>query len=285
MPINLNPENLKALALDLDGTVLRPGAVLSERTIRALRSCQERGVQIIIATGRAIEAVEKFRLPLGAEGPMVYFNGAIVASMPGTKILHTCLLEPGAVDYCIDLSRELGVYYHVFFPGTAEHPGQILVAEKEGSERDMYYNHTGLLSEIGDLKTFLKGPGVKGAVKSMFLAEPEVQDTIRPRLEERFGGSIYIARTYRNFLEIMNPRVSKGQGLRIALEHRGLTSQEVLAFGDEENDLPMFETAGFSAAPANAKDTVKAAADFIVASNAEDGVAAFLEELFSLPGI
>jgi hydroxymethylpyrimidine pyrophosphatase-like HAD family hydrolase len=74
--------------------------------------------------------------------------------------------------------------------------------------------------------------------------------------------------------------VSKGQGLKAAMKRLSIKSEEVIAFGDEENDLPMFSVAGFSAAPANAKESVKAGADIVIGSNAEDGVAAFLEKYF-----
>jgi hydroxymethylpyrimidine pyrophosphatase-like HAD family hydrolase len=116
----------------------------------------------------------------------------------------------------------------------------------------------------------------------MFIAEPEAQERIRPLLERRFGGRIYIARTYTTFLELMAAGVSKGTGLRLAMNHLGLESASVMAFGDEENDLPLFAEAGFSAAPANAKETVRAAADLVIGSNADDGVAEFLEGFFSL---
>ncbi|GHU56023.1 haloacid dehalogenase [Spirochaetia bacterium] len=276
----LDPSTIKALALDLDGTTLAPGAVLTERTIRAINACREKGLAVIIATGRAIEAGERFRIPLGAEGPMVYFNGAVVADMPGAKILSAALLDLEAVNFCIDLSRSTGVYYQVFLPGTTENPRQRLVAERPGAERDMYHNHTGIQAEIEDLKAAVAAPGITGCIKSMFLAEPEVQDAIRPRIEERFGKSLYIARTLRTFLEIMNPRVSKGEGLKAALQRRGLDAAQVIAFGDEENDLPMFGATGFAAAPANAKESVRNAADIIIGPNTEDGIAAFLEETF-----
>ncbi|GHV90198.1 haloacid dehalogenase [Spirochaetia bacterium] len=275
-----DPHTVKALAIDLDGTVLAPGAVLTERTIRAVNACREKGLAVIIATGRAIEAAERFRLPLGAEGPMVYFNGAVVADMPGAKILSATLLDLEAVNFCIDLSRSAGVYYQVFLPGTAEHPRQRLMAERQAPETEMYFKHTGIQAEIGDLKEALAVPGLVGCIKSMFLAEPEVQDAIRPKIEERFGKDLYIARTLRTFLEIMNPKVSKGEGLKIALERRGLEPARVIAFGDEENDLPMFGVTGFAIAPANAKESVKSRADLVIGPNTEDGVAAFLEETF-----
>jgi hydroxymethylpyrimidine pyrophosphatase-like HAD family hydrolase len=64
------------------------------------------------------------------------------------------------------------------------------------------------------------------------------------------------------------------------MECRGLKPEEVFAFGDEENDIPMFDVAGFSAAPSNAREKVRQAADFVFGSNAEEGLAAFLEKMF-----
>jgi len=282
MSISVDPGKIRALALDLDGTLLAPGGILNERTARTVVKCREQGLHIIIATGRAIDAAERFRLPLGAEGPMIYFNGAVVAEMPGAEIISSTLLGLEVVKFCVDLSREMGVYYQVFFPGNETDKRIALMAEKEGPERDMYHKHTGLLSELVDLKEIIRRPGISGCVKCMFLAEPDVQAALRPRLDERFGKTIYVAQTLRTFLEIMDAKVSKGQGLRIAMERCSIKPEEILAFGDEENDLPMFEAAGLSIATSNAKETVRAAANLVIGSNAEDGVAVFLEDFFKI---
>jgi len=277
------PENIGALALDLDGTILAPGAVLSERMIAAINKCVQRGLKIIISTGRAIEAAERFRKLLGAEGPMVYYNGAVVAEipaeMPEGRILRTTLLDKKKAEFCVDLSRETGIYCQIYlFNGK----GIPLLAERDGPEREMYYKHTGILAELVDLKAVLNQGEFLGCVKAMFLAEPEFFEKLRLRLDERLGKSVYIAQTLRTFLEVMDAKVSKGQGLSFAMERLSLKREEVIAFGDEENDIPMFANAGFSVAPSNAKDAVKAKADLVVGSNAEDGVAIFLEEFFSL---
>jgi len=280
---------IKALAFDLDGTLLAPGAVLTEGTVKAIKACQERGLQVIITTGRAIEAAEPFRASLGAEGPMVCYNGAIVADMPGNRILSSTLLDVKAVEFCVDFAREKGLYCQAYFPGAdfsdgihsdGNASGIILKAERDGPEREMYHKHTGLLAELVDLKEELRRPGLRGCVKAMFLAEPEVLTEIRPRLEEHFKGGVYIAQTLRTFLELMNVKVSKGQGLKFVMERCSLKSEEVIAFGDEESDLTMFGIAGFFAAPSNAKEAVRAKADIVIGSNAEDGVAAFLEGFF-----
>jgi hydroxymethylpyrimidine pyrophosphatase-like HAD family hydrolase len=116
----------------------------------------------------------------------------------------------------------------------------------------------------------------------MFIAEAPVLDGIQAELATRYPGRIYLARSHPTFLELMAAGVSKGQGLRLALERRRLDPAAVFAFGDEENDLPLFGAAGYSAAPANAKAETRAAADYVIGSNAEDGLAAFLTELFRL---
>ena len=280
---NINPEAIRALALDLDGTTLAPGAVLKERTVRAVKKCMERGIRIIIATGRPPEAIEPFRSALGIQGPVICLNGAAVVNMPKDEILNSTLLGKDLLEFCIDLSREMQVFCLVFFPGSglqADDSKIVFMGDLEGPKLDICFNEPGFRAELVDLKEMLSRPGIKGCLKCMYYAEPKILDIVRPRLHERLGESAYIVRSLPTYLEIMNVKVSKGQGLKFVMEHFSLKSEEVIAFGDEENDLPMFCAAGFSAAPANAKEKVKAAASLVIGSNAEDGVAVFLEKFF-----
>jgi Cof subfamily protein (haloacid dehalogenase superfamily) len=275
---NFDPKCIKALAMDLDGTILRPDAALSERTVSAIKAWMDRGVRAILCTGRSIEAAEPYRAALGAEGPMVYYNGAELVDMPGGRVLDAVLLERDIAEYCIDLSRSMGVYFQLFLSGGGEESRDILITESSGERLEMYRKRTGLHVAFGDLKDALAAPGHGGCIKAMFLAEGPVLDTLRSSLEERFSRRVYLARSHETFLELMAGGASKGRGLEAALKYRGIAPAEVIAFGDEENDLPLFKAAGFSAAPANGKEAVKAAADFVIGPNSEDGAAAFLEE-------
>jgi Cof subfamily protein (haloacid dehalogenase superfamily) len=277
----IDPRRIKALALDLDGTLLLPNAVLSGRARKILAKCMDRGLAVIICTGRSSEGAEPYRAALDAAGPMVYFNGAEVLDMPGGTVLEASLLDRSIAEYCVDLARSLGVYFHVFFPGTPDRPGELLVAEGPGEESEIYRSRTGLEASFADLKA-LFAERDSGCLKGMFIAGEEILNAVKAQLGERFGGALYMARSHVSFLEILAPGVSKGRGLLRALEHRGLRADETIAFGDEENDLPLFAAAGFSVAPANAVEAIRRAADVIVGPNAEDGVAAFLEELFDI---
>ncbi|MDR1239081.1 MAG: Cof-type HAD-IIB family hydrolase [Treponema sp.] len=270
------------MALDLDGTVLRPDTTLSKKTIAVLKSCMDRGVRVILCTGRAVAGAEPYRADIGAEGPMVYYNGAEVVDMPACTVLSATLLDIETVDFCVDMARRMGVHFQVFFPAVPGGPGETLMIEKDGPEAEMYRRHTGIQPVLGDLKKAIAGGKAPGCLKGMFIAEPVVQGEIRPILEGRFGGRIYTARTLAPFLEVMAPGASKGTGLLTAMGQRGLDAAGVLALGDEENDLPMFAVAGFSVAPANAGEKVRQAACEVAGSNAEDGIAAYLETFFSL---
>jgi Cof subfamily protein (haloacid dehalogenase superfamily) len=239
------------------------------------------GTEIIICTGRAIEGAEPYRIAIGTEGPMVYFNGAEIVDMPSGRVLSATLLDLDVVDFCVDLSRAGGMHFQIYLP-PAGGKYEALLVDKLTPEAEMYHRHTGIAPVARNLKEAIAAPGIAGCVKAMFITDPALHDETRTKLLERFGDRIYVARTFPTFLEVMDARVSKGAGLKTAMKYRGLEPEDIIALGDEENDLPMFGVAGFSAAPANAKEKVRAAAGRVFASNAGEGLAAFLEEVFGM---
>jgi Cof subfamily protein (haloacid dehalogenase superfamily) len=246
----------------------------------------KKGIQIILSTGRSRDSGERFRRQIGAKGPHVYYNGAEVADMNAGKMIHTQFIDPQPVLFCVKLARQMGIYYQVYFPAgiikepDGERSGEVLMADKLTKESEYYEKSNGFPIIAGDLEAYLaKTPAV---IKGMFITTEENLKKIRPVLEERFGSSVYLAQSCPIYLETLSAGVSKGTGLIHALEYLDLLPENTIAFGDEENDLPMFETAGFSAAPANAKEAVRKAAVFKIPSHAEDGVAVFLEEQFGI---
>ncbi|MDR1836375.1 MAG: Cof-type HAD-IIB family hydrolase [Treponema sp.] len=287
--MNINPGKIKALALDLDGTTLLPDTTLGERTQICLKKLISGGMQIIFTTGRAIKASERYYSAIGAQGPMVFFNGAEVADIPSRETLYSSFISAGVVDFGIGIARDLGVHYLAYLPaGISPDTGkedstqewETLLIERYGAEAQMYYEHTGIIPVVRDMKQTAALPGIKSFVKGMYIADPSLHGEIRGRTEGRFGSQVVVLRSFPTFLEIINSGVSKGEGLKIAMKHRGLKPEEVIAFGDEENDLSLFTTAGFSAAPANARENIRTRADIIYGSNAEEGLAAFLEKTF-----
>jgi Cof subfamily protein (haloacid dehalogenase superfamily) len=283
---DFNPSTIQAIAFDLDGTVLGPGAALSDRTLRALQSCIKRGIQLIIATGRALDSGEKYRKRIGMTGPQVYYNGAEVADTSAGKLIHTQFIDSRQVLFCVRLARHMGLYYQVYFPaGSVDGPrrdgsGEILMADRITAEAEAYRAASGVEIAAGDLEEHLAR--VPAVIKGMFITAEKNHQKLRAALGEQYGDSIYIVRSSPYFLETLAAGVSKGNGLLHALKYLDIQPEHTLAFGDEENDLPLFKTAGFSAAPANAKEALRNAAMFQIPANTEDGVAAFLEAQFGL---
>jgi len=284
-----DPEKIKAVAVDLDGTTLLPDTSLGERTVKVMKKLISNGMQVIIATGRAVIASEKYCSAIGAQGPMVFFNGAEVVEIPSHKMLHTSYITTDVVAHGIDIARSLGIHYQVYLPAGIspdtgkEDPKQereMLLIERHSDDSELYNRHTGIVPVIRDLRALAALPDLKKCIKGMFIADPSLHDEIKKRMYGRFGDKINILRSFPTFLEVINAGVSKGEGLKIAMNHRGLKKEEVIAFGDEENDLSMFTAAGFSAAPESAREKIKSAADFIYGPIAEEGLAAYLEKTF-----
>jgi len=286
---NLNPKKIRGLALDLDGTTLMPNAILGDRTRDCIRELISRGMQIIIATGRATESSERFRSAMGAEGPMVYFNGAEVVDVPSFKILYANMITIEMADFATDISRSLGIHYQIYLPSgispetgkyDPEQKSEALLVDSFGPEADMYYKHTSIVPVVTDMKKINTMPDLKGCIKGMFISDPSFHDEIRRRMYDRFGDKINVIRSYPTFIEVVNAGVSKGEALKIAMQHRGLKPDEVIAFGDEENDLPMISAVEFFAAPESARDKIRESADIIYGSNVNEGLAEYLEKTF-----
>jgi len=257
---------------------------LGGRTKECLKRLMAGGIRVIINTGRAIESSRRYYEALEAQGPMVFFNGAEIAEVPDIKVIDSRLTNLDVIDFGIDLARSMDVHYQIYFPvgfgPEKESPWEALLIDKMRPEVEMYKKLSGITPVVADLKRAINATGLKGCIKGMFISDPSFHDEIRRKMTGRFGSSIYVVRSYPTFLEIMDAGVSKGEGLKTVMRHCGLKPEEVIAFGDEDNDLPMFGVTGFSAAPSNAKETVRQAVDFVYGSCAEEGLAVFLEELF-----
>jgi Cof subfamily protein (haloacid dehalogenase superfamily) len=282
-------QKIKALAIDCDGTMLLPDTTLGERTAQVLRKLISEGMQIILSTGRAVESSERYYNTIGAEGPMVFFNGAKIVDVPSGRVISCDLVDMEVLDFGLDLAHEMKIHFQMYLPSgispvTGESDPSIkwesLLVEKPSPETEMYYRHTGIPPVVINLKSVTSQLGLKGAVKGMFIADPSLHDEIRRKMNGRFSERINITRSFPTFLELLKNGVSKGEGLKTAMKHRGLVREEVIAFGDDENDLSMFDVAGFSVATSNAIDKNRNAANLVIGSNADEGLAVFLEESF-----
>jgi Cof subfamily protein (haloacid dehalogenase superfamily) len=282
--MELQRDRIRAIAIDLDGTVLGADSKLSARTLRALRGCVSGGLRVIIATGRCMASSEEYRAAIGADGPMVYYNGAVTLDMPSRKTLDKHTIGRAVVSCCADIARAENTHFQTFLCGEDGGFSETLVAEKPSGETQAYTKRTGLGFTYGSLYDVLKDGDGFYCPKGIFIAdEPKLRRAQR-LVHERLGDAVDTMMSADTILEVLASGVSKAAGLRTALDRYRLSPAEVIAFGDEENDIKMLSMAGFSVAPSNARSSVRDTADMVIGANTDDSIARFLEETLGFCG-
>lgn len=241
--------------------------MLRPQTIAALRAAHAAGIHVVIATGRMFRSVLPYAEAARIEAPLVCYQGAAVVD-PATRawLLH----EP----IPLALAREaVGAVQDEGFALNCYVDDDLYVAEVTEHARSYADFQSIPLHEVGDLLGWIEQPPTKLVV----VDDPARLDALRPRLEERFGERLFIAKSLPYFLELASPTISKGTGLAFVAEHLGFTAERTVAFGDGENDLELLEWAGFGIAVENATDALKARADWICPSAEGQGVARAIE--------
>jgi Cof subfamily protein (haloacid dehalogenase superfamily) len=270
---------IRLVASDLDGTLLRPDETVSERTREAIVAVRRAGITLVLVTGRPPRALAPIAARIGVGGIAICANGAVVWDLDAGTMVD---LTPLAADLAAGLVRELreaipGVLFAVelehgfgreagWTDGTG--PPRPRLVERETPE---------VLED--DALELVTGPVVKLLVRHPTLPFPEVAR----RARQAVGEHAVVTWAGTRLLEISAAGVTKAWALERLCARLGVRRQQVLALGDMENDLPMLAWAGHSVAVANAQPDVLDAADEVTASNLDDGVALVLERLAAEP--
>ncbi|MGH2494438.1 MAG: Cof-type HAD-IIB family hydrolase [Ktedonobacteraceae bacterium] len=259
----------RLLAIDLDGTLLspRPHKIITPRARNALRVAADAGMTIVIATGQNLAVLRHECGDLPLNGPQIIENGAIIADISGT-IYHEKLLPQEFVLPTLLMLREAGFYraYHTVHRVFAD----------IGAPRvqEWYRPPVPPAIQVEDI-TSLSLP----CVKVVGIGPEELIRAKRDEFERMYAGKLYVTQSSFDLIEFLHPDVSKGNALINIAADLGIKAEEVVAFGDHHNDIGMLRFAGLGVAMGNAHDEVKAEADYVTSSNAEDGVAVAIEKL------
>jgi len=270
-----NMKNYRLAALDLDETLLTPESVLSEYAVGVLRAIAEKGVKVIICTGRAYVGSLSCLKQIGLNNPGVFCNGAQIRVALDGDILYELPLPVEEAKPAIRLGEEMGGHARIYMDDRI-YVSHIIEADKIFAER------TGIRFEaVGDLCAFLDRPPLK---LIHYMSDPKLVAPLVEKSERVFQDRLYITQSLSInrtiFAEYMNASANKGNGLKKIAGMWGISKDEILAAGDNLNDLPMFREAGFSIAPQNAHPSIQEAASAVCLSNAEDGVSKKLAEIF-----
>lgn len=269
-------EHIKLLAIDMDGTLVTSKKEITPRTADALRAAMQKGIEICIATGRYTTYLFDILRPLGITGPAVMGNGAavmdekemyfhsLISEADLRQISALCLKERAALfinvegyTCCLDNDYTMQAARH----WAADRPDNDIMATLH-----FYQDPEKLLADV---------IGKTGKLIVLHFEEKRARELIEIFKKQSNLGVIY---SEFGHIDLANSGLTKLSGLKMVMEMKGLKPEQVMAFGDGENDTEMIEYAGFGVAMGNACAEAKAAADYVAPGNDEEGVAKTIEQ-------
>jgi len=271
LPEALDHRAVRAVAMDLDRTILPETLELRPRLIEAVQAVAAAGVVPIVATGRMLRSSRPFALQLGVTAPLICYQGALIADpQTGEWLRHEPMPVPLAREV-IEACRKRDQHCNVYVDD------ELYVDELNVYALE-YARHAKLEAHaVGDLERWLTEPTTKIVV----VGEPELLDTLQIELRAQFGDRLFIAKSLPFFLEVAQPGVSKGSALEWVCDRISIEPAHVVSFGDGANDVELLRDAGFGVAIEGADQILLDEADATVPGPEHDGVARFLEALVS----
>jgi Cof subfamily protein (haloacid dehalogenase superfamily) len=264
---------LKCIALDLDGTTLKSNHTLSDKTIETLRRINGEGTRIIVATGRSWMSVEKYLLQLKLPQlttPVISYNGGhgmlITVKEDGTVLREPkfqSFVKPEIIRSLIKLSEDMGTMVQYY---NADLGDGVYCVPRNDEHRELMARYSAL---VGVTHTVLDSyedafkicPSVKILIMSK---DPDavIAEAHKRKLEEEL---LIIRGSPDPFMvEFLSIETSKGAMLKTMCDFLGIDMQEVVSFGDGENDVQMLELCGMGLAMKNARDAPKEAANAVI---------------------
>ena len=255
------------LAVDMDGTLLNSQHQLSPRNEEALRRAMAQGVGIIFATGKTRHSAVPLIHKLGITTPGVYLQGLLIANADGS-VRYQRPLETHLAHEVADLASDAGC-------SMVAYAGHRLLTNVRDEYTDVFIRyHEPTPEAFGSWANALaQGP----VHKFIMVSTAERIAQLRPQVEAHINGRATLVQAFDFMLEVLPHGASKGDGVQRLLEELAVPREQVLAIGDGENDVEMLQMAGVGVAMANGMASAKQAADYVTASNDDDGVALAIE--------
>ena len=264
----------KLLVLDVDGTLLNDEREISKRTLAALLKVQQMGVRIVLASGRPTYGLMPLAktLELGNYGGFVLsYNGCQIIKAQNGEILFERRINPEMLPYLEKKARKNGFAIFTYHDDT-------LITDSPDNE---YIKNEAMLNNLKIIREDEFSTAIDFApCKCMLVSDKEkALIGLEQHWEKRLAGTLDAFRSEPYFLEVVPCGVNKANTLGALLEHLGVTREEVIAVGDGVCDVTMLQLAGMGVAMGHSQDSVKVCADYVTASNEEDGVALAVEKL------
>ncbi len=258
---------IRLIALDIDDTLVVSGQPVSPRNSAAIAKAREKGVKIVIATGRGFAGSAPIREQLHLNEPVINYGGALVSDGVTGAPLYTHYLSETEVRAAFAAADRYGLHAQIYEGDTVLFREWNLFTERYTEVMHLPYRIVPDLLE-GDLTT---------TPKILLYTDPKTVPEMLIKVGEMLPPSLTLLTSKPGFLEIGSKTTDKATALKWIANHFGISREEVAAIGDNTLDQSMIEWAGVGCCVANGGDGVKAVSDRILPSCKDDGVAYYIE--------
>ena len=274
-------KDIKLVALDLDGTLFDNSSRISERNLTAIRSITDKGIHVVISTGRPFEGIPFDQIKGTGINYAITANGSGIYEISTGKCLYENAMDEELVTPILNFLLTRDIHMDAFIGGKGYTPVQCVETARKLTVPSSIKNYIiTTRTRLDNILQFIHENQLK--VQKMTLNfYPAADGTLIDRETVRkflvSNPSITTVCGGYNNLEFTRADANKGVGLRKLAEILGVNPDATMAIGDTENDLAIIEAAGIGVAMGNATDAVKARADYVTTTNTKDGVAAAIE--------
>ena len=263
----------KLIAMDLDGTLNNDAKQITEKTKRALMQAQKKGIRLALASARPSPGLYKERDILHLQdhgGILMSYNGGRIVDAETGKVLFETAMDILQTKQVLRFLKQLPV------TPILDDGARFYVTDSNGYKVDYECKNNAMeCTVVEDLEQFLSF----APVKILMSVQPEQLAAVQREIAAFLPDTLTVVQTAPFYLEVIPKTINKGQGIRDICSVLGIKTENVIAFGDAANDIPMLRAAGVGVAMGNAAEDVKEIADLVTLSNNVDGIAAALNKL------
>ncbi|MGV8980165.1 Cof-type HAD-IIB family hydrolase [Clostridium sp.] len=268
----------KLVVTDMDGTFLNSKDEISEENIKIVKELNKRGILFSIATGRLDTMIKPYLKQIGNNNPVISCNGALVRNVSKGEFYHAQIMETEGFTKVIDICKANNLIFSVYCEYT-------VYSESTEGRIKYFIERNEILSEedkvaikiVNNIYTDIDEKIFKILVSN---EDSGVLERVREQIDKISG--IEAIKSSSSLLDVMATGVTKGNALKNLAEILKIKREEIIAIGDNHNDISMLKYAGYSIAVGNAEQAVKDIADLVTVSNDEDGVAKALREVLNI---
>lgn len=285
----------KLVAIDLDGTLLNSLGEVSFNTKKALLKAKEKGIEVVLSSGRTIDSVKNLAIELGVDNYLISGNGAVVYDINEKNIIYNQFLSKEKILEIVKICEENSFYYNIYTENE--------IVTKSLSYNVLFYYNENLkkpedkrtrINVVSDIEQYIKEYEKENFLKvticekdkfifnSILRKINQIKDLdileteFMSRKKVRNGSDLIPIEYY--YTEIMNKNVNKWTALEFLMKKLNIKKEEVVAIGDNMNDKEMVENAGLGIVMGNSNPQMKELANVVVSDNNSEGVCEAIEE-------